>query len=215
MVGLGTGRTAGLVRAAPWAGVLAVTTLFQVVRRQPVDVIVFATALVLVLLDAVLPGGLRPLHLHRALRSRPRIAVLVAAAVVVGGVLVLVPRHGTASVVVLAVLGVAVTALALVGDGAGGRQEWDAPAEPTARVRTRRAAVLWAGVIVVAGVVEASSFVLGDIGITDGSTMPSISDLLDPWLDDPGWHALYVVAWLAAGVGLLRRGSWEGEPCGS
>lgn len=195
-----------VVRAAPWAGVLAITTGFQVARQEPVDLIVFGGALALVVLDAVLPSGLRPLRGRRMLRTRPRLPVLVVAAALIGGALVLVPRHGTVSVVVLAVLGAAVTAFALVGDGPGGASP---PASSPDRARARRTASLWAAVIVAAGLVEASSFVLGRLGITDGTTMPSISDLLDPLLDDPGWHALYVVAWLAAGVALLRRGSWQ------
>lgn len=213
---MGGARTdrARAARAAPWAGILTVTTGFQVARQEPVDIIVFAGALALVVLDTLLPGGLRPLRGRRALRTRPPLAVLLPAALVVGGVLVTTPRHGPGSVVALAVLGALVTAFALVGDGAGGRPLRD-PRGREQRARARRTALLWSGVVVAAGLVEATSFVLGRLGVTDDTTMPSISDLLDPLLDDPRWHALYVVVWLATGVALLRRGAWEGEPWAS
>ena len=202
------GRQARAAVAAPWAGVLALTTAFQVVRLEWVDTMVFGGALVLVLVDLLIPQGLGLLRGSRPLRSPPPLVLLSLLAGVVGVLLVVFPRHGIVSVVVLALVGCLVSLFSLAGDGRAAIGGGDVATARRWILRERRAAALWIGVIVAAGVVEASAFLLGLAGVVDDTTMPSISDVLDPVLDRRLWHACYVAVWLVTGVALLRRGGW-------
>jgi hypothetical protein len=178
------------LRAVPWVAIPLIIAGVQVVRGEAFDAILFAVVAVLLALDltGVLPEvPAIPLPLAPAL----------AAGAVVTGALTLAPRHGLLAGVTLTVVGIAGALVAWTPTRAGGA---------TAGARLRRGAMLWAGVAVALCLWELSSFLLGRDTEAAKLAHPAVSDLLDPVLD--GWpgRLVFVVLWVAAGIGLLRAG---------
>jgi len=134
--------------------------------------------------------------------GRPATLPTIAAAVVVGVVLVLAPRHGVVDGIVLAGLGVAVIPFAWGGvrPGSGGRRTVDPRA-------LRRTAIAWAVTGVVTCAWELTSWLLGRVLSAEQARQhPAISDLLDPAIDQLWFRAVFVAAWLALGLALITRG---------
>jgi len=178
--------------AVLWVAVLGIIATVQLVREVPVDAAVFAIAAAVLLLDA---AGLLPATPAR--RRIPR-TVLLGAGLVGAALLALAPRHGVAAGVLVAGMGIAVAALA-----------WpDPPApEPLRDPRPlRRAMAAWGPVVVVLGLSQLASWLLGRPTAETKLAHPAVSELLDPLLDHPLGQALFAAAWVAAGIGLLTRG---------
>ncbi|MDR2998944.1 MAG: hypothetical protein LBU78_12595, partial [Microbacterium sp.] len=168
-----------------WVTILLLIGVVQIVRAQWFDTAVFLTAAVAVATSAMLP--------RRAPTAVP-LYPLLAAAVVLGAFLCLMPRHsaGMAAVVLLTGAG----AIVVAWSGAStGPQDW-APG-------LRRLGAVWTAALIAGCVWELVQFILGEIA-PDRPTY-ALSDLIDPLLDDIAGRSVFIVAWLACGVFLLRR----------
>lgn len=179
----------GIAATVVCVAVLAYLTWFQVMRGSPRDLAIFGSATVLVLLGAGRTTGWATVP-RPSWSGWPQ--VVVGAGVVLAVVLSLVPRFGVVATVVVGALGV----LALVLSwGPDDRLDEAAAAVPPARrAPLARSAAAWVLVLVALGVWQLVSYGPG----------PTLSDLVDPWMDDLGSRALLVVGWLAGLVGLLR-----------
>ncbi len=191
-------RTRGrrVLPALPWIAIVTITAVVQFVRGAPFDGVVFAVIGAALLVDAlgIVPDAPR--------FGRPATLPTIAAAVVVGVVLVLAPRHGVVDGIVLAGLGVAVIPFAWGGvyPGSDGRRTVDPRA-------LRRTAIAWAVTGVVTCAWELTSWLLGRVLSAEQARQhPAISDLLDPAIDQLWFRAVFVAAWLALGLALITRG---------
>lgn len=183
-------RRARLLRALPWIGILSLIAVVQLIRGAPIDAVVFALVAVMVSLDA---AALLP--------DPPALPVpfIALATVVALGALALAfaPRHSFVVGIVVVAIGIGAVLVA-----------WAQPKRES-RERSRRVlrgAVLWASITVVLCLWELASFLLGRYDTQSKLTHPAISDLLDPVLDTWPGRVAFVVAWLAAGAGLLWVG---------
>jgi hypothetical protein len=215
--------------AVAWLVVLAAVAGVQVSRRAWPDSIVLLTVLGVLVVD--LTGSLR----HGTVTASRAGPAVVGAAVLVGLVLVVAPRHGTVAGLAVVASGAAALAYAwpdradggrttrdrvaasrvagsrvagdrAAGDTAGDHTAGNAASERPAWDRpTSRTAFAWSAAWIAACLWELAMFILGSHE-TDGRNLyPAASDILDPLLDNPLAKALFVVVWLAAGVGLLAR----------
>ncbi len=179
-----------------WLVVVAAVAGVQLSRRAWPDAVTLLTVLGVLLLD--LTGRLR----HGRVTVSPTGPTIVGASVLVGLVLFVAPRHGGVAGVAVVASGAAALAYAWPDRAAGersvaGRPAWDRP--------TSRTALAWSAAWIAACLWELTMFILGSRE-TDGRNLyPAASDLLDPLLNNPLAKALFVVVWLAAGVGLLAR----------
>lgn len=203
-------RRRRVVGAVPWVLVLAAVGAVQAVRAQWVDAAIFvgvATGLVLDAAgvfdrigragaagrsanDAIVRSGTAARRIGRAVAW----AGLAVAAVV----LVLATRHGPVAGVVALLLGVLAVVIA-----------WSpAPSpepSPERRGARRRAAVLWAAVVVAASLWQLATFVVGRIAPPVRPEFPSVSEIVDPLLDQPAGRAVFVAVWFGLGGFLLTR----------
>lgn len=65
--------------------------------------------------------------------------------------------------------------------------------------------IAWAAAFVVGCIWELSQFIIGNVD--PGRSAYALSDLIDPLLDSLPGKVVFVAAWLAGGVLLLRRGT--------
>jgi hypothetical protein len=119
--------------------------------------------------------------------------VLVAVGTVAAVALGLLPRHGPAMVLLMILLGVAITLLAWPGPKQ--RAPW------SAGIRTL--AWCWGIIVVIGCLWELFAFILSLVA--PRAPAPALSDLLDPLLADPVGQAAFAVVWVALGIWLVRR----------
>jgi len=186
---------------APWTIVLLLAGGFQFFRGAPDDGIVFTLMACLLLADAL---GL--LSSIPRVRQPSRILVYTIAAVA-GVLLIATPRHGIVSGIVVIALGLAVLPVAWSGPPA--RPLPVAKAKQSEEVRPRplwRAAILWSALGVAICLWEVTAFFFGMPSEAAALEHPTISILLDPVLNVPLGHIVFVVCWLLGGIALLRLG---------
>lgn len=177
---------------AAWITILVLTGSFQLYREAWADAAVFlALAVGLVIGETGILGRLD----GKAITPRRLVLGIILAGD--AAVLIFTPRHGLADGIALAVSGILVFLVA-----------W--PNEPTAQPgpwtpRLSRAAVAWAILGIAFCAWELAMYFLG-YGAQGRTDFPALSDILDPVLDNPIGRVLGVVAWLAGGVALMRRG---------
>jgi hypothetical protein len=183
---------------APWIAILALTAFFQFLRGAPVDGVIFLAVALALVADAT--GLLRrlPLRPHVVRRATTVVVVIVLAVL-----LTALPRYSVADGVIVAAVGVTALLLAWPGDDR-------ARDRPQARAGVRRAAMLWATLGVLTCLWEVTMFFLGMPSPEAEYAHPPLSDLVGPLLDNPVLRFLLVVAWLAGGAALLRRGRHGG-----
>lgn len=173
----------------PWTVILVLTGLFQLYRGAPVDAAFFLVVAAVLVADefglVVLPRV-----------GIPRLWMLAAAAVVLGTLMVLAPRHGVVEGLVVSAIGLTVLLFAWPDQGPSG----------STRAPLRTAAILWSVVAVAACLVEVTSFLLGVPSEEAKFAHPSVSLLLDPALDTIEGRAVFTALWLVIGIALLRRG---------
>jgi hypothetical protein len=177
-----------------WIAILFLTGVFQFYRGAVADGIVF-----LAMAAALLVGETGILNRFDRLYWRPRRVVVIIALVIAAAVLVLTPRHGLADGAVVVASGVLVFVVA-----------WPNPpvsdTQPDAwSTRLTRSALAWAIIGIAFCIWELGMYFLG-LNAAGRTEFPALSDLLDPILDNPIGRLLAVVAWLAGGVALARRG---------
>lgn len=181
-----------LVRIAePWTIVVVVTALFHFFRGAPVDGAFFVAIALLLVAD-----GLGWVRLRVPVVKLPSLATLLGCAVVLGTLLVLAPRHGVVEGLIVSAIGVFV----LVAS-------WEATGTPSEHSRSlRNAIVLFTAVGVIGCLIEVSSYLLGLRSPQAMFEHPSISLLLDPFLDTLAGRIVFTALWLIAGIWFLRRG---------
>lgn len=188
-----TRRTLRLTVAA-WILILALTGGFQFYRNAIADGTVF-----LVMAAALIVAQIPAFRRLSEYRWQPRRVVVVIALAVAAAVLILTPRHGFADGLVIIASGILVFVVAWPNPPT------DETADNTWTPRMRRSALAWAILGIVFCLWELAMYFLG-LGQTGRLQYPALSDLLDPALNNPFERAIFVVLWLAAGVGLARRG---------
>lgn len=173
----------------PWVWVYAVTTGLQVFRGSPIDTLIFGSSTLVVWLDA---AG----FFKKSLHERPTIgnALIALVMLVLGITLSFFPRHTYLhGAVLIAILPVA---LYLVWHRDRGPKE---KADPM-MVRTK---AIWMVLCLLLCAWEFAANIMGQLA-NSLYTHPTISVLIDPFLDTTIGQTVFVVLWLFLGVGLLR-----------
>jgi hypothetical protein len=187
-------RRALRVTVAAWILILVLTGLFQFYRAAVPDGIVFLAMAAALIIGRT--GILRSFDQHR---WQPRRVLVLSALALAAGVLVLTPRHGIADGVVVVASGILVFVVA-----------WPDPprddeADPSWTIRLRRSAIAWSIVGIAFCAWELITY-FGGLTRAGRDVYPALSDLIDPWLDNPIGRAIFVALWLSGGVALARRG---------
>lgn len=176
-----------------WLFVLLAIGIVQIVRLQWFDATVFFAAVAGIALVAT--GTIAPGHgSHRV--TLPVISIVAAVLGAAAGAL---PRHGVLMQALVIAIGIAAVLLAASGRSVAH------PAQATAFSRgIRRLALAWAIIVVLGCVWELIQFILGLV--QPDAAWFSLSDLLNPLVATMPGKIVIVIAWLAGGVWLLRRG---------
>jgi hypothetical protein len=173
----------------PWVWVYLVTTSLQVFRGSPIDTLIFGGSTLVVWLDA---AG----FFKKSLHERPKIgnALIAVVMLVLALSLSFFPRHTYLhGGIMIAILPFA---LYLVWHRDRGPKE---KADPV-MVRTK---ATWMVLSLLLCIWEFSANILGQLE-NSLYTHPTISVLIDPFLDNTIGQTVFVVLWLFLGVGLLR-----------
>jgi hypothetical protein len=215
-----TERTPTLRRLVePWTLILLATGLFQLFRGAPIDAAFFLVVAFLLIADA---AGL----LWFAGTGLPRRGIIVATAIVLGLLLMLVPRHGAAAGVIVGAAGIGLLALAWSPSGPPQAARSQAARSQAARSQAARSqaarsqaarsqaarpsgmsrsAVVWVTIAIAGCLLEVATFLLGLTSSAAKVDHPSISILLDPVLETLPGRIGFVAVWLIVLVWLLRR----------
>ncbi|MEY4532696.1 MAG: hypothetical protein RI926_465 [Actinomycetota bacterium] len=189
--------TTGVIRprwslsAILWICVLAIMAGFQTWRGAYVDGILFFSLSAMLVIDRLTAGKIVILKKHVV---APKVVTLGITGVL-GLVLVLAPRHSWIDLVAFIAIGVTLLIVA-----------WEPAPE---RVKRPQQAMLrsmwfWSMAAVALCVWEATAFILS-VTVPNGYMyFPTISVLLDPFVESLGGRMVFVGLWLAAGYGLLR-----------
>ena len=208
--GDGDVRRRRVLSAAPWVLMLLAVGVVQAVRAQWVDAALFLFVAAGLALDAsgvidriVRGGAARQDAGGGGIRSRTPVerigrTVAWAAVAIAAGVLVVATRHGFVAGVFALLFGVLAVVIAWA-------PATSPPPSPERRTARRRAALLWVSVVVAASVWELSTFIVGRIVPSVRPDFPSLSEIVDPLLDQPAGRAVFVVVWLGLGGFLLTR----------
>jgi hypothetical protein len=177
--------------AIAWVLILATMAGFQTWRGAYVDGILFFSLSAMLVIDRLTRGRI-------LIFTRPVVAprwLTLSIAIVVGLVLVVAPRHSSYDLVAFAAIGMTVLIFA-----------WE-PAPDKEKLPRRslvRSALIWSMLGVALCLWEAIAFILS-VSMPDGNAnFPTISVLLDPFVESLGGRIIFVVLWLAAGLALLR-----------
>lgn len=177
--------------AVLWICVLAIMAGFQTWRGAYVDGVLFFALAAMLIIDRLTGGRI-------ILLKQPVIApkiVTLAITGVLGLVLVLAPRHSWIDLVAFIAIGV--TVLIVAWEPTPERQQ-------LSHVSLLRSIWLWSVAAVALCVWEATAFVLS-VTVPNGDEMfPTISVLLDPFVENIWGRIVFVGLWLAAGLGLLQ-----------
>jgi hypothetical protein len=173
----------------PWVWVFFVTLALQIFRGSPIDTMIFGSSTVLIWLDAV--GFLK-----KSLRERPKVSNSTIAIVVAmyGISLSVFPRHSYEhGALVLSILPIA---LWLVWYRDRGPKERPDPLMAKTKV-------VWIVLCIAICIWEFAANIQGQLE-NNLYSHPTISILMDPFMDSTFGKSIFAVIWLLAGVGLLR-----------
>jgi hypothetical protein len=179
------------ISAVLWICFLAIMAGFQTWRGAYVDGILFFALVAMLILDRLTAGRI-------VIIKRPFIApkaVTLAITGTLGVVLVVAPRHSWVDLAVFIAIGVTVLLVA-----------WEPAPERVQRPHKSyvRSMWMWSMLAVALCLWEATAFVLS-VSVPGGSEdFPTISVLLDPFVENTWGRLVFVGLWLAAGYGLLR-----------
>lgn len=179
------------VSAILWMSVLTIMATFQTWRGAYVDGILFYAIVLMLIVDRITGGRL-------VILKRPIVApkiITLGITGVLGAVLVLAPRHSWIDLAAFIAIGVTVLIVA-----------WE-PYE--VRVKRPRQALIrsmwfWSLAAVAICLWEATAFILSVTMPSGNENFPTISVLLDPFVENLWGRIVFVGLWLAAGYGLLR-----------
>lgn len=187
------------LRAAPqwtagaiaWIVVLVIMASFQAWRGTFVDAALFYGLAAMLLIDRLTRGRLFIFKRHIVAARWLTVSVTGALAMV----LVVAPRHSIYDLVAFIFIGV--TVLLLAWEPAPDREK------PPHRA-LMRSAVVWSILAVTLCLWEALAFILSVTTPNGVENFPTISVLLDPFVESLGGRIVFVGLWIAAGLGLLR-----------
>ncbi|MEO6941497.1 MAG: hypothetical protein ABI238_06895 [Terrimesophilobacter sp.] len=181
--------------AEPWTVVVFVTALFHFLRGAPVD-----GAFFLVIALVLIADGIGWVHFRIPSVALPQLFTVAGFAVVLGVLLILAPRHGLAEGLIVSSIGAYVVVVA-----------WESSGAPSANSQSlRNAIILFTAVGVIGCLIEVSSYLLGLPSPEAMFEHPSISLLLDPYVDTLTGRIIFTGLWLLAGIWFLRRGRGQG-----
>ena len=174
-----------------WICVLGIMAGFQTWRGAYVDGILFFALVAMLVLDRLTGGQI-------VIFKKPIVApkaITIGITGVLGVVLVLAPRHSWIDLAVFIAIGVTVLIVA-----------WEPAPERVKRPRKalHRSMWFWSMAAVVLCLWEATAFVLSVTVPNGNENFPTISVLLDPFVENQWGRLVFVGLWLAAGYGLLR-----------
>ncbi len=182
----------------PTVPILLIAAAVQVVRQAWVDFAVFAGGAVVIRWDARRPSR------AVAPAGRRRMPLPLAVGVLAFGVLIAaLPRGSVAESAALGVPGL-VAAGALLR-----RRPRDPLPEPSAAGLPGRFTWLVLGLAL--AVIELGSFLSESTPGVANPEHPTVSDLLEPFLESPVSRGLAALAWVAAGIWLVRRARTAGR----
>ena len=173
----------------PWVWVFALTLALQVFRGSPIDTMIFGASTILIWLDA---AG----FVKKSLRERVKLSnstILIGMAVLAIA-LTFFPRHsyfhGFVMITILPVV------LYLVWYKDRGPKE---KADPV----MNKTKVVWVSLCALLCIWEFAANIMGQLENSLYSH-PTISILMDPFLDSPFGQGIFVFLWLLLGLGFLR-----------
>lgn len=177
--------------AVLWIIVLAIMAGFQTWRGAYVDGLLFFALVAMLVIDRLTGGRL-------VILKKPIVApkaVTLAITGTLGVVLVLAPRHSWIDLAVFIAIGVTVLLVA-----------WEPAPQRIQRPHKAylRSMWTWSMLAVAICVWEAAAFVLSVTLPGGNEDFPTISVLLDPFVENIFGRIIFVGLWLAAGYGLLR-----------
>jgi hypothetical protein len=174
---------------------LVITTLVHIVRRSPLDIIVFGGTALLIILDRSTPM-LGPLVRNRWISELQGRWLDVAA--IVFGLLVGSLQHGSWPVLLALMVPGVLAAVVVLRARPNGEIIDAAPTRAPPGSRT------WVVMLIVAALWELSSFVQQPGPTTDSHDHPVLSTLIDPVVLSPWHRAIAIALWFAIGGRLLR-----------
>jgi hypothetical protein len=173
----------------PWLPVFAFTTAFHITRGSVGDALIFGLTTALLIADwkKLIPWSMP---------ERPRVSVWVLTAAVLfsAAVLFFSDRNGWQDKVLL--LAIAPIAISLV-------YYRDHGPKPSATRVMARTKWIWMTLALCMAVSELFAYIFAAV-YKDDSTYPTISVLVNPILDQAWGRAVFLVAWLLIGLGLLQ-----------
>ncbi len=175
--------------------ILIITILVHVVRRSPLDVVVFGGTALLIVIDRSTPI-LGPLYRRRwisELEGRWLDVAAIGFGLLVGGL-----QHGSWPVLLALMVPGVLAAVVVLRARPNGEGSDAVPTRAPPGSRT------WVVLLIVAALWELSSFVQQPGPTTDSHDHPVLSSLIDPVLMSPWHRAIAIVVWFAIGGRLLR-----------
>lgn len=176
----------------PWFWLFVITASFQVFRGSLGDTIIFGLGAILIAVAASTKFNENLID-----RKKVRLLVSLPAALTIATYLALLPRHSLPHR--LALLAILPLALALVWHRDSGEKSKPQPSMTLARK-------IWAAIGVGLCLWELAANIFGQLNTTLYQ-FPTISVLVDPFMDSLAGQAAFVIVWVAAGFGLLRLGA--------
>lgn len=174
-----------------WLVVLGIMASFQAWRGTYVDAALFFGLAAMLLIDRLTRGRIFIFKKHIVAPKWLTITVTGSLALV----LIVAPRHSIYDLIAFIFIGITVLLLA-----------WE-PAPDREKLPHRalvRSAVAWSIIAVSLCLWEMLAFIFS-VTVPDGvDNFPTISVLLDPFVESLGGRIVFVSLWLAAGLGLLR-----------
>jgi hypothetical protein len=177
--------------AIVWISVLFIMASFQTWRGAYVDGVLFYALVTMLVIDRITGGRL-------VLMKKPVVApkvITLGITGVLGVILVLAPRHSWIDLVAFIAIGVTVLIVA-----------WEPYEQRNQRPEQslHRSMWFWSLAAFFLCLWEATAFVLS-VSLPNGiENFPTISVLLDPFVENVWGRIVFVGLWLAAGYGLLR-----------
>jgi hypothetical protein len=173
----------------PWVWAFFVTTSLQVFRGSPIDTLIFGSSTLIVWLDA---AG----FFKKSIQDQPKVsnALITIVMLMLGLVLSFFPRHTYLHGAILFLILPFALYLAWYKDN--GPKELADP-------MMQRTKSVWRTLCLVLCVWEFGANILGQLA-NSLTSHPTISVLIDPFLDVVAGQTIFVVLWLFLGLGLLR-----------
>lgn len=173
----------------PWLPVFAFVTMFHIMRGSTGDAIIFGVGTALLIADW---KKLIPFHMP----ARPQVSLtaLLVVMAISSAILFFSERSGWQDKVLL--LALAPIAVVMVYY----RDHGPKPSSTKLMARTKW---IWMTLALVMAVSELFAYIFAEV-FKDDKTYPTISILVNPILDSPYGRAIFLIIWMAIGVGLLQ-----------